>query len=192
MKTFLLIQTLLFAFMLPSTGDADPVRIKDARFDARFALSDPPLHLHGAGLLKYAVFIDVYAAALYLPPRTDNDRVLERDVAKRLEIVYFADITREQFAEAALKTLSRQLDDTAMKRLRDRIDQLHNLYRDVSGGDRYALTYVPNEGTRLDFNGIQLGVIPGADFAAAYFGIWLGEQPISTDLKDKLLPRRGT
>ncbi|MEW5755543.1 MAG: chalcone isomerase family protein [Pseudomonadota bacterium] len=187
MKRFPSIAVLLMAIFLSNTGNADPVRIKDARFDAGFSLSDPPLQLRGAGLLKYAVFIDVYAAALYLPPQTASAQALEPDVAKRLEIVYFVDITREQFAAAAMKTLARQLSDTDMQKLRDRINQLHALYRNVSKGDRYALTFQPDQGTTLELNGNVLGAIPGADFAAAYFSIWLGEEPIAPALKDTLL-----
>ena len=61
------------------------------------------------------------------------------------------------------------------------------MYVDVKPGDRYALTYVPGVGTELAFNGKPRGVIEGADFAAAYFAIWLGPQPLDNSLKEKLL-----
>lgn len=44
--------------------------------------------------------------------------------------------------------------------------------------DRYSLTYMPGVGTELALNDNPLGVIDGADFAAAYFRIWLGDHPI--------------
>ncbi|MEE4252865.1 MAG: chalcone isomerase family protein, partial [Desulfuromusa sp.] len=31
------------------------------------------------------------------------------------------------------------------------------------------------------------GAVPGADFAVAYFGIWLGPQPIDKKFRDRLL-----
>ena len=68
--------------------------------------------------------------------------------------------------------------------LRGKIDAL---YQDVEPGDRYALTYVPGAGTELAKNGEPLGVIPGADFASAYFAIWLGDDPIDASLRDQLL-----
>lgn len=191
MKWFPTLALLLMACVLSNTGHADVIRIKDARFDARIALTEQPLHLRGAGLYTYGVFIDVYAAALYLPLQATQTRVLEPDVAKRLEIVYFVDITREQFAQAAMKTLAQQLSDTEMLKLRKRIDQLHGLYRNVNKGDRYALTYRPNQGTTLELNGNVLGTVHGADFASAYFSIWLSKQPIAPALKDTLLKPRG-
>jgi chalcone isomerase-like protein len=57
----------------------------------------------------------------------------------------------------------------------------------VSPGDRYALTYVPDVGTELRLNEESLATIPGEDFAEAYFGIWLGDQPLDEGLRDKLL-----
>ncbi len=57
-------------------------------------------------------------------------------------------------------------------------------------GDRYSLTYLPGEGTELAKNGVPLALVPGEDFARAYFGIWLGEDPLDRDLRDQLLKER--
>ena len=57
-------------------------------------------------------------------------------------------------------------------------------------GDRYALTYLPGEGTELAKNGVRLALVPGEEFAEAYFGIWLGEAPLDRNLRDQLLEPR--
>lgn len=50
-----------------------------------------------------------------------------------------------------------------------------------------AALYMPLEvATELSKNGRSLTVIPGADFASAYFGLWLGDQPIDIRLRDDL------
>jgi hypothetical protein len=46
---------------------------------------------------------------------------------------------------------------------------------------------VPQRGTTLTLNGVDLGTIPGADFARAVFSIWLGERPIDRGFKRALL-----
>ena len=61
------------------------------------------------------------------------------------------------------------------------------MYRDVEEGDRYRLTYSPGVGTTVALNGEPLGTIPGADFAADYFGIWLGEEPLDRSFRDQVL-----
>ncbi len=61
------------------------------------------------------------------------------------------------------------------------------LYRDVRKGDECWLPYRPGRGTELALNGAPLGAVEGADLAAAYFRIWLGERPVSTSLRKSLL-----
>jgi hypothetical protein len=39
----------------------------------------------------------------------------------------------------------------------------------------------------LSLNGESLVTIPGADFAKAYFGIWLGPDALDADLRTALL-----
>jgi hypothetical protein len=59
----------------------------------------------------------------------------------------------------------------------------------VKPGDRSALTYVPGHGTELSINGRSKGWVEGADFAAAYFQIWLGREPLSDSFKEQLLQK---
>ena len=73
---------------------------------------------------------------------------------------------------------------------RERLDAINKLYIDVKLGDRYALTYIPGTGCELALNGKPLGTIPGADFAAAYFGIWLGAGCAKPEFRDALLKVR--
>jgi hypothetical protein len=39
----------------------------------------------------------------------------------------------------------------------------------------------------LALNGKKKGVVPGADFAAAYFTIWFGKKPMDVSMRDELL-----
>ena len=61
----------------------------------------------------------------------------------------------------------------------------------VQPGDRYSLTYIPGVGTELALNGTPRGVIEGADFAAAIFSLWLGENPFDRQFKQALLGKDG-
>ena len=112
------------------------------------------------------------------------------DVPKRLELSYFWGIKGSDFGKAGDEILERNVDPDTLARLRPRLEQINALYETVKPGDRYALTYVPGIGTELALNGRSKGIIPGADFAAAYFRIWLGDQSIDTALRDQLLACR--
>ena len=158
-------------------------------FARRYAGEGVSLRLHNAALLRYKVFFRGYVVGLYLPDGADPAAALG-DVPKRLEFHYFWDIPGPEFGKAGERFLARNVDGPTMKALRDRLDRIDQAYRDVKAGDRYALTYLPGKGTELSLNGSPLLVVEGADFAAAYFSIWLGEKPIDDGLKKELL-RKG-
>jgi hypothetical protein len=177
------------ALLLPAVLLATAVRkveVAGVTFPLSVEAQGIQLRLVGAGVLRYRVVFKGYAAALYLGDSTPPERVLD-DVPKRLEIHYFWAIPAEAFGEAADAILARNVPGEELARLRDRVQQLHRSYEAVQPGDRYSLTYVPGYGTELALNGVVKARIPGADFARAYFSIWLGPQPISDDLKQALL-----
>jgi hypothetical protein len=170
---------------------ADPtsvVRVEDVAFDRRVEALGAPLTLRGAGLFRWKWFVKVYAAALYVPGGAAAFDPAA-DVARRLEFSYLVGIERDGFGKAANELLAGNFPPEVIAPLRARIDRLHAAYVDVKPGDRYALSYVPGQGTELSFNGRRLALVEGADFARVYYAIWLGKAPIDTGLRDMLLAR---
>ena len=179
------------AFSLAALLIAAPApasEVEGVRFEERVEVGGRALELQGAGLLRYRWVIKAYVAALYLPPGTTGAQALE-DVPKRLEIEYFWSLAAPDFGKAADELLRRKLPAAELARLRERLDRFHSAYRDVEPGDRYALTYQPGVGTELSLNDEPITTIRGADFAAAYFRIWLGDAPIDAGFRDALLGR---
>jgi len=176
---------LLFVAM-PNSGSA--ALLEGVSFSDSIQAGSITLPLRGVGLAKFLRTISLYVAALYLPSGTESDRVLE-DVPKRLELSYFRSIKAGDFGRAAEKVLADNVPPERLTALAPRIAQLHRLYEDVKPGDRYGLTYTPGVGTELALNGVVKGTVEGADFAAAYFAIWLGPNPINEALKLRLLNR---
>lgn len=170
----------------PAAEATGAVEVAGVRFASEYLAGGERLDLRGAALLRWRRVFKAYVAALYLPPLTPNRDALE-DVPKRLEIEYFWAIRAEDLSRAADQLLSERLGEKMLATLRSRLDELHAAYEPVEPGDRYALEYRPDAGTELSKNGRPLAVIPGADFSAAYFSMWLGESPIDTGLRDSLL-----
>ncbi|MCS6924284.1 MAG: DUF2878 family protein [Candidatus Binatia bacterium] len=160
--------------------------IEGVHFPERYEIHGTPLLLHGVGLLRYRLVFKGYVAALYLGVGVHPSQVLA-DVPKRLELAYFWPIAGPDFGKAADALLPYNVSPETLAHLQPRIARLHALYEDVKPGDRYSLTYIPGIGTELALNGQIKGTIEGADFAAAYFAIWLGPQPLSASLKAQLL-----
>ncbi len=139
----------------------------------------------GESEFRWALF-RVYAGALYLDAARRDAHPLE-DVAKRLELAYAVRLSPEDFRRSGDRLLERNVDRATWESLQERLARLNAAYRPVRRGDRYALTYIPGEGTTLALNGEPLVTIEGADFAAAYFSIWLGDTPAKAAFRRGLL-----
>ena len=176
---------LLFALALAPLP-ARAMTVEGVRFAQEARIGDATVPLRNAALLRYLYFLKAYVAALYLPADVPAEQALS-DVPKRLEINYLVAIRGEDFDKGAAPVLKRNLSADELARLQSRLDRLNAAYRDVQPGDRYALSYQPGRGTELSLNGTPLVTIEGEDFAAAYFGIWLGREPIDDGLKKALL-----
>lgn len=149
------------------------------------------LVLLGKGTARYAGIFHVYDAALYGAAGSDPARLLASDTPHCLEILYRMDVPASRIRDAAETILARQQEER-LGGLRERVDRLHAAYVDVTEDDRYALCYAPGRGTELTLNGRLLVAVPGLDFATAYFGIWLAEEPISAPLREALLGTPGS
>lgn len=173
-------------FWVPSSLASLTVEVGGVRFDTGVHAMEHRLQLTGAGVLNYLAFFKAYAGALYMPASVAAEDALE-PVPKRLVLSYYRAIKGKDFANATRKKIADNVTAGQAKRLESRVDLLADMYRDVQPGDRYALTYLPGEGTALTLNGESLGIIPGDDFARAVFSIWLGDDPIDENFRDLLL-----
>jgi hypothetical protein len=170
----------------PVAAAAPPLEIEGVRFDRTIQVMKQPLQLRGAALQRYKILFKAFVAALYLPPGADSEGALS-NVPKRLEIEYFWPIPAADFASITIDRIAMNVPSERLASLRTRIARFNDLYSDVQPGDRYSLTYLPGVGTQLALNGVPLGTAPGADFAAAIFSIWLGDNPLDAGLKTSLL-----
>lgn len=178
------LSTFLFAYV-----EAGAVADRRMNFPGEAFAGEHQLALRGAGLMTAGLVFRVYEAALYLPPDVPSARVLD-DVPKRLEIVYLRALPRGVLIEAAAASLDRVATPAEREAIAERLSRINALYEDVRPGDRYTLTYRPGTGSELALNGRLLGTIEGADFAATYFAIWLGERSLRPDLRLALLNLR--
>jgi hypothetical protein len=178
--------TVACAFQHPARA----AEIEGVGFSEGLEVGTEKLRLHGTGLLRHRVVIKGYVAALYLGESFDGEATSSAvlaDVPRRLEIEYFWRIPADKFAKATVEGIARSTDATTFERLLLRIERINRLYEEVQPGDRYALTYLPGVGTELALNGRRLGVIEGADFSAALFAIWVGEEALDESLRKQLL-----
>lgn len=181
---------LLILLCLPFRALASElIQVGEARFAREYPVDTVTLPVMGTGILKFGGLIDVYAAALYHPADINQANLLDPLVPKRLELEYFVGLDREKFIESAETVLEKQHGPSELARLQGPLDELHNKLVDVSSGDRYSITHIPGEGLRLEHNRKITAFIPDVQLSTAYFGIWLGDPPISPALKKDLVKK---
>lgn len=175
----LLAMVCLFAATATRAVPAAPETLTEdgARFD-----------LIGSTTFRWMSVIKVYDARLHLGAGESPKKVFA-DIPVRLQLTYHRGFTAAEIVQGGDALLARNVKAETLVTLRDRLELINRAYRDVREGDSYTLTYVPGKGTTLRLNGSPLVTIPGHDFAAAYFRIWLGDDPISASMRDALLGR---
>lgn len=179
--------TLILVLFLSVPASAS-VRVSGVEFAPVITIGGTEIPLRGGGLFRYAVVFRVYAGALYAPADVADIDILGDDVPKRLELHYLLDISAEDFRRSGTALIKQQQGPEVLQALSERLEAFNAAYQDIHEGDRYALEYHPDHGTRLLKNGKELVRVPGPDFARAYFGIWLDPlEPLSSKFRDDLL-----
>jgi hypothetical protein len=180
-KLFVFLIVLLWA--VPGSTSVD---IEGVSFDQRRQVVDTELQLTGTALLTWALLFDVYVGGFYLPDGKVEANWTD-DVPKVLEIAYLRNFKAEDFSSSSDKLLRENLLPEQYSALAERLNNFYRMFRDIKKGDRYSLVYHPSLGTELRLNGEPLGSVAGHDFAVAYFGLWLGPNPIDAAFRDRLL-----
>ncbi len=182
---FMMITLILFV----RSDEIFGAEINGIYFEEAITEGNNVLTFRGGGLLKW-LFFKVYRVALYLPLDVPSKNALD-DVPKKMVFHYLLNMNTEQFAQSGENLLVNNASEYELSQIKTELDAIHNMYRDVKKGERYSLTYLPGKGTELALNGDVLGLIEGYNFAAVYFRIWLGENPVNDKLKHMLLNDTG-
>ncbi|MBO1926893.1 chalcone isomerase family protein [Thiomicrorhabdus sp. 6S2-11] len=128
------------------------------------------------------LFIDVYRATLFAPSNRSANELLDAQTPLKLKLCYLHKISKDEFIEAA----SEALPDKLSPALQQAVDGLHSAYQNVQPDDCYQLSYTLQQGVVLSFNSRPVFQSKAAGFKQLYFGIWLGEKPLSDSVKEQL------
>ena len=135
----------------------------------------------GVGVATW-MFMDIYQAKLYRPDGVSKQTALTDDAPLKLELCYYKSLTPDIFIQGANEALPAQLSLS----LRAEVERLHASYQAVKPNDCYTLRY-ENSVTELLLNQQTVFQSSLPEFKQVYFGVWLGEKPLSDKLKAALL-----
>jgi len=147
-----------------------------------------PLKLNGAGI-RYKFFFTIYVGALYLSkPQSDAASILKSDQPNRISMHFLYDeVPKKKLVNAWVDGFSDNTDKAGYAAVKSRLETFNQMFSDAHKGDVVLLDYLPGTGTRVSIKGEEKGVIEGADFNRALLSVWLGDEPVTEELKDAML-----
>ena len=124
---------------------------------------------------------DLYSLALYVAGSTSREHLLSPDVPKvlRIQIIYEED-PRNRIGIDWRAELVPRLESAATAHLR-------GTFAPLRGGDVVVVEYVPGTGTTVRVNkAVAVGGV-NHDLMLAFLDHWLGQRPVSEEIKRALL-----
>ena len=154
-------------------------------------LANKELKLNGAGI-RYKAIFKVYAIGLYLQDKkTSVADILALPGPRRVALVMMRDISSEDFGLSFMNGLNNNSDKAEKTRILNQTMQFGQIFAMLPGlkkGDTLALDWIPGVGTQCQLNGKKIGdVMPDVAFYNAVLKIWIGDKPLDSSLKPKLL-----
>jgi len=181
-------------FLLPASAVPARADVAEPRTGVRFPEKIGETSLLGVGLrTKSFLKVKVYAIGLYIadsalagPLKDKTGPALYRelvwgDFPKEIHLRLVRDVSASQMQEA--------IRDALEKADKARTDQFVSYFSDIKTGEEYVLRWATGGTLETIAKGVPKPPIADKNFAAAVFGIWLGDEPIQDDIKRDLIAR---
>ncbi|MDT8282393.1 MAG: chalcone isomerase family protein [Gammaproteobacteria bacterium] len=149
--------------------------------------TDVPLQLNGMGY-RTKLFFKIYLGALYTESKVNSrDAVQALQGPKRVLMhMIYDEVSHDKMADAWKEGFEDNTSDEQMDKLQSRLKTFISFFPDLKKGNIVLLDYIPVSGTRVTIDGIEKGMITGADFYSALLDVWLGKEPADEDLKEAM------
>ena len=176
-----------FFDVLPSTQP--PTEKAGAQFVHDIRLNGKALALRGVTIRKFEMsnisLLTIYTAAFYAPVGQDFAETIP-DGERVLILEYHLEVPKEKVVQAIKDNVySNPKVNAAL--VEPYFEQLSDAFDSPKKGDRYEFAYIPGKGTTMIKAGRVMTMIPTAEFAHAFFGIWLSPHGKDHDMRCEIL-----
>jgi hypothetical protein len=145
------------------------------------------LRLNGMALYRKFGFPILVSSLYWRHQESDPKVILGSDSPRKYVAHFLHRVSAKRISDAWKRGLVENTPD-ASEEVRADFLTLYGWLRDFHSGDEIVVTYLPASGCRVEINGTEMGVIPGKEFADAYFALALGPRPtFGTKFQRKLL-----
>lgn len=128
--------------------------------------------------------IKLYEAYLWQEKTVTADNVFDRRFV--LELVYARNLQGERIAATSIDQI-RKLNMGSPDQHAAWLSLMRQVFPDVQAGTRLSGAYQAGQGVRFYRDGVLLKEVNDADFARAFFSIWLDERTSAPRLRRQLL-----
>jgi len=187
-----LLQTAAAAvFLAASSLPAFAAEVGGVKFPETVSVAGHDLKLNGAGVRTKLVF-KVYAVGFYLQEKkTTVQDVLNVGGPRRIRIVAMRDLSSDDFGMAFMKGLNDNVSPEERTKLLPQTKAFGEIFAQFPGlkkGDELIVDWNPSTGSQPFLNGKKVGeTLPDQAFFNAIMRIWIGNKPVDSSLKPKLL-----
>jgi len=182
--------SLLLAVVL-ALAPATAATLEGLQFEDQIRLADRELRLNGLGVRAVFIF-KAYVAGLYLGAKasTGQEAVLNPG-PKRLQLRMLMEVGADDIKKALVDGMRKNVSAAQWALMQERAAEFSRTI-DAIGitrpGDTISLDYVPERGLLLAVNEVARGpAIAGQDFYTALLEIFVGDDPVDSQLKRGLL-----
>lgn len=167
------------------------VDVAGVKYQDSVNVAGKDLILNGAGVRTKLIF-KVYTAGLYLQGKEATaDGVMKADGPRRMRLVMLRDVSSEEFGSAFMAGLNANVSSADKSKIVSQISKYGEMFASFPGlkkGDTLDTDYIPGVGAQSYLNGKKVGsVLPDLVFYNSVLRIWLGDKPVDSSLKTKLL-----
>lgn len=134
------------------------------------------LRLNGMALYRKFTFPILVASLYWEHQESDPKVILGSDSPRRYVAHFLHGVSAKRITDAWKRGLEENTPD-ASEEVHAQFQTLYGWLRDFHPGDEVVVTYLPTSGCRVEMGGTEMGVIPGKEFADAYFALALGPRP---------------
>jgi Chalcone isomerase-like len=147
------------------------------------------LALNGAGIRKKAFVLKLYSGGLYLQNKSSNAKdVINSDETMAIKLhITSGFVSSDAMSEAVREGFDASMNGNTAP-LSAEIEKFIGFFSaEIVEDNIFDITYQKGKGVVAYKNGKELGTIQGMPFKRALFGIWLGDNPADSKLKNGML-----
>ena len=146
------------------------------------------LVLNGMGVRK-KFFFNIYICGLYVSETTgEKPAIYDPAKAKRILMHFvYKSVDKNKLSDGWQEGFAANHSEQESQKLAKRLEQFNQVMETMQAGEQIVLDYYPAKGTVVSVKGQEKTVIEGGDFFNALLDVWLGDKPISSQLKAQLL-----